>query len=465
MKTFALKRLLCLAAVLAVIFGASAVQTTAYADYSIPSYLRIGLFYGTDAKNSVTVSSENGFSFGTYSGTAFSGVKESDVKELTISFENGGIYAKSNGSVVYKTDNASEGMGIFPTVGGMERRFKINGEEYRGGLDFKTVNGKNVIVNVVFMNNYLYGVISREMSPSWNPEALKAQAVCARNYAANNLNKHAEYGFDLCCNVHCQAYSGTRFETEKSYAPVDETSNQVLTYKGELAELYYSASAGPRTEDVKNVWGNSVPYLISVDNNYEDTANIPNGIWTGSLTADEATTIMRNKGYNVGDVTSIKATEYSENGRVTKLEVTGTKGTKVFEREACRTVFNTVTKSQMFTVSGNGEAGENVPSVNTTDGNAVANKKVNEVVMLTAAGRATLEAKQLFATNGIYQKTYDITSSGGSGKNTAFIFEGKGWGHGVGMSQYGAKGMAEAGYKYVDILLHYFPGTNLENVY
>ena len=213
------------------------------------------------------------------------------------------------------------------------------------------------------------------------------------------------------------------------------------------------------------MWGNSVPYLISVDNNYEDTANIPNGIWTGSLTADEATTIMRNKGYNVGDVTSIKATEYSENGRVTKLEVTGTKGTKVFEREACRTVFNTVTKSQMFTVSGNGEAGENVPSVNITDGNAVANKKVNEVVMLTAAGRATLEAKQLFATNGIYQKTYDITSSGGSGKNTAFIFEGKGWGHGVGMSQYGAKGMAEAGYKYVDILRHYFPGTNLENVY
>lgn len=436
-----------------------------YADYSIPSYLRIGLFYGTDAKDSVSVSSQNGFCFGTYSGTEFSLKKEVIATDLTVSFKNNSIIAESNGVVVYSTDDPEKGMGIFPTVGGMERRFKINGEEYRGGLDFKTVNGKNVIVNVVFMNNYLYGVISREMSPSWHQEALKAQAVCARNYAANNLNKHADEGFDLCCNVHCQAYSGTRFETENSYAPVEETSNQVITYNGKLAELYYSASAGPRTEDVKNVWGNSVPYLVSVENNYEDTANIPNGIWTGSVTADEATTIMRNKGYNVGEVQSIKATEYSENGRVIKLEVKGTNGTKVFEREACRTIFNTVTKSQMFTVSGNGEAGESVPSVNTTNGKDVSIKKVNEIVMLTAAGRATLEAKQLFVTNGIYQKTYDITTNNGGEKNTAFVFEGKGWGHGVGMSQYGAKGMAEAGYKYVDILLHYFPGTNLENVY
>ena len=66
------------------------------------------------------------------------------------------------------------------------------------------------------MNNYLYGVISREMSPSWPKEALKAQAVCARNYAANNLGKHSEYGFDLCSSVCCQAYSGVRYETDNS---------------------------------------------------------------------------------------------------------------------------------------------------------------------------------------------------------------------------------------------------------
>lgn len=433
-----------------------------YADYSIPSYLRIGLFYGANEKKEVNLSSENGFFFGTYSGTDFSQEGRSSETEITVRFTDISIAVSANGTDIYIIDNPEKGLGVFPTVGGMERRLKVDGIEYRGGLDFKRVNGHNVITNVVFMNNYLYGVISREMSPSWAPEALKAQAVCARNYAVNNLNKHAEYGFDLCCNVCCQAYSGTRYETENSYAPVDDTANQLLTYKGEPAQLYYSASAGSRTEDVKNVWGNSVPYLVSVDNSYEDTANIPNGVWAGSLSRDEATTIMRNKGYDVGTVNSIRVLETSENGRVLKLEVSGTRGSKIFEREACRTVFNTVTKSQQFKVTGNGGS-QSVPTIHATDGNNNSALKINEVVLLTADGRSTLSSKSLFATNGINQKQYDITE--GSGENTEFVFEGIGWGHGVGMSQYGAKGMAEAGFNYVDILLHYFPGSNLENAY
>lgn len=436
------------------------------ADYSIPSYIRIGLFYGANAKNEVKLSSENGFYFGYYNGTEFNEEAEFATTEITVTFEGGGVVVRdTGGTTLYKAADATKGLGVFPTKGGLNRLLKIGTEEYRGGLDFKTVNGKNVITNVVFLNNYLYGVISREMSPSWHQEALKAQAVCARNYAANNLNKHSEYGFDLCCTVCCQAYSGTRFETENSYAPVDDTANQVLTYDGKLAQLYYSSSAGSRTEDVENVWGNKVPYLVSVDNSYEDTANIPNGIWTGSLTCDEASTIMRNKGYDVGTVTSIKVKEYTDNGRVLKLEVTGTRTTRVFEREAARTLFSTVTKSQMFKVRGNGEAAQSVPSIRTTDGNSSAEKKINELIMLTASGRATLSTDKMFVTNGVYQQQYDIVQKEESGVNTAFIFEGEGWGHGVGMSQYGAKGMAEAGIGYKDILLHYFPGTNLENAY
>lgn len=441
------------------------VPVAAYADYSIPSYLRIGLYYGSTAKSEAVITSENGFYIGTYLGTDFTKKDETSLTELKVEFVNGGITVTGGGSVIYRADNGESGVGLFPTVGGMNRRLSIGGEEYRGGLDFRIVNGKNVITNVVFTNNYLYGVISREMSPSWAKDALKAQAVCARNYAANNLNKHSEFGFDLCNTVCCQAYSGTRFETANSYAPVDETANQVLTYDGKLAELYYSAAAGARTEDVKNVWGSSIPYLVSVDNSYEDTFNITNGVWNGSLTREEATTIMRNKGYSVGEVTSIKAIEYTESGRVLKLEVTGTTGSKVFEREACRTIFNTITKSQAFSVRGNGEGAREVPTIRTTDGNDVADKKIDEIVMLTGGGRATLGSNKMFATNGVYQQEYTINQTQSSGVNTAFIFEGTGWGHGIGMSQYGAKGMADAGYSYVDILLHYFPGTNLENAY
>lgn len=457
------KRIAALLVILTMIMSVLAVP--AQAAYSIPSYVRIGLFYGANAKSKVNLSSDHGFYFGTYDNTTFSERAQFAAKEITVSFEGDSIIVREGETELYRTDDAKTGLAVFPTKGGMNRRLKIGTEEYRGGLDFKKVNGQNVIVNVVFMSSYLYGVISREMSPSWHVEALKAQAVCARNYAANSLGKHSEYGFDLCATVCCQAYSGTRFETENSYRPVDETENQVLTYDGDLAELYYSSSAGPRTEDVENVWGNKVPYLVSVDNSYEDTANIPNGVWTGSLTSDEASTIMRNKGYDVGVVTSIKATEYTENGRVLKLEVTGSHSTRTFEREAARMLFNTVTKSQMFTVKGNGEAAESVPTVKATDGNSTSSMKIDELVMLTGSGRSTLAADKLFVSNGVYQQEYEITETQQSGVNTVFTFEGQGWGHGIGMSQYGAKGMAESGYSYVDILLHYFPGTNLENAY
>jgi stage II sporulation protein D len=320
------------------------------------------------------------------------------------------------------------------------------------------------VVNVVFLDHYLYGVISREMSPSWHIEALKAQAVCARNYVAVHLNKHGSAGFDLCNNVHCQAYSGTRVETKGSYAPVDETTRQVLTYDGKLAELYYSSSMGPTTEDVKHVWGNAVPYLISVDNSYEDTENIPNGVWSGTLTVEEATTIMRNKGYDVGDVTEIKVLEYTPNGRVLKMEVKGTKSKKTFERESCRTLFNTVTKSQMFSVTPVKEGETEQAVLYLTDGTKTGEASdLKKLTILTASGRKTLSGSSLYASDGKTQASYAAVKK--AAKTTGFHFDGTGWGHSVGMSQYGAKSMAEAGHSYVEIVLHYFPGTNLENVY
>ncbi len=452
-----------IALIIVCVFLLTVIMPSVYANYNMPSYFRIGLFFGTSAKNEANVTSENGFKLGRYEGTEFLETKKTSETELNVKFDGSSIIASSNGKTIYKAD-AADGMGIFPTKGGLDRRITIDGEEYRGGLDFKTVNGKNVIVNVVFADNYIYGVISREMSPSWHKEALKAQAVCARNFACHNLGKHANYGFDLCNSVCCQSYSGTRFETENTYAPVDETSNQVLTYNGELAELYYFASAGDRTEACVNVWGNDVPYLVSVDNSFEDTANSPNGVWVGSITCDEATTILRNKGYNVGDVKSIKVLEYSESGRALKMEVKGTTGSVIFEREACRTIFNSVTKSQQFTVKGNGEASQNVPVIRSTDGTNVSEKKINEVVILSSDGRGTLSGDKMLVSNGVFRQSYEVTQSAET-SNTGFVFEGVGWGHGVGMSQYGAKGMAEKGYSYVDILLHYFPGTNLENAY
>ncbi len=453
-----------LSVVLAIsVFAFCILPITVMADYQVPSHIRIGLMYGNSSETSVTLNCDYGFKLGSYNQREFIHETTTSQTSLTVTANgSGGVdVLDSSGSVLYTGTSSA---GVLPNASGMDQKLKIDGVEYRGGVDALAKNGSLTIVNVVFMDHYLYGVISREMSPSWPIEALKAQAVCARNYAIKNLDKHSNQGFDLCANVDCQAYAGTSFESAGSYEPVDSTTRQVLTYDGEIASLFYSSSMGPTTEDVSNVWGNSIPYLTSVDNSYEDTENIPNGIWSGSITCDEASAIMRNKGYDIGEVTNIEVTEYTESGRVLHMKVTGTKGTKTFDRESCRLIFNTVTKSQYFTVVGDGASGKQIPKIRVTDGTDIANHSIDKIIMLTSAGRSVLEGNVLYVTNGVSQETYEVTQAVG-GANTSFYFSGTGWGHGVGMSQYGAKGMAEAGYDYITILRHYFVGTNLENAY
>ncbi len=452
-----MKRLLLICLICSLLFSLG--NMMGYADYTLPQYVRIGLMYGNGAVKTVTLESESGFLLGDYREREFVETGRTAETTVVVKLDAGDVITISDGNgTVLHTGNGS--VGILPNASGMNQVLKVDEVSYRGGVHCIKAGEVMTVVNVVLLDHYLYGVISREMSPSWPKEALKAQAVCARNYAAQSLNKHQSQGFDLCSGVDCQAYSGTKAEASGSYAPVDETTQQVLTYDGDLAQLFYSSSMGDTTEDVKNVWGNSLPYLISVDNSYEDTENIPNGVWEGYLSCEEATTLMRNKGYDVGDVTDIKVLEYSPNQRVIKMKVVGTGGSKVFEREACRTIFKTVTKSQAFSVEGDKGTGTPV-AIQITDGSQSLQRTVEKMVLLTADGRETV-AGSLCVTDGKSKKTYGASASG---QNKGFRFSGTGWGHSVGMSQYGAKGMAEAGFSYQDILAHYFVGTNLENAY
>ncbi|MEG1441140.1 MAG: SpoIID/LytB domain-containing protein [Oscillospiraceae bacterium] len=432
--------------------------------YSLPSNVYVGLYFGASMQRSVTLKSDKGFDVGFHDNRTFTKASETTEKELTVKVgdsSNQILVIDPDGNIMYTGDNKQVGVGIHPKFSNeMDEIITINDTKYRGGLDFLRMSDGMSISNVVNIDKYLYGVISREMSPSWPAEALKAQAVCARNYVANNLNKHSEFGFDVCNGICCQGYSGVKREEPTSYLPVDDTAGQVLTYAKLLAVLYYSSSMGSCTEDAKNVWGTSYPYLISVDNSYEDTENIPNGVWSGELTSEEATTIMRNRGYELGDVTNITATEYSPAGRVTKLQVKGTIATKTLEREACRTTFSSVTKSQMFTVSGNADS-EASTSISVTNGTKSDMANINNIVLLTSKGMSRLNAPSLYTSNGVYQKKFE--KAPGDAKNTVFTFKGSGWGHSVGMSQYGAKSMAEAGKSYKEILAHYFPGTKLES--
>ncbi len=374
------------------------------------------------------------------------------------------VFGRQSGKACFVSDSS---LGVYSTdYSNADSSVKISGSamgSYYGGFDLNVSSDTAVLtaVNIVDCEKYLIGVVGREMSPSWNTEALKAQAVCARNFALRRVNHHSSYGFDLCRTTCCQAYSGIPSEMFNLTEAVTSTRGELMFYGDEPIQAVYSSSMGAKTESVENVWGNPFPYLVSVDNPYEDTDNIYNGRWTKTLTAERASEIMKNKGYDIGTVTAIEALEYTPAGSVLRLRVSGTGGEKIFEREACRTVFSEATYSQKYTVAKGGT--KTYPSVCVTDGNTDATKKPNGIKVISSSGTSALNAEQFSVSGGSSSKTYAAVSSGGD--ENSYTFSGEGWGHGVGMSQYGAKGMADAGKTYSEILKHYYTGITIKKVY
>lgn len=370
------------------------------------------------------------------------------------------------GKTIFVADDSAAGLGVYSNAyETSDAILSISGSvkgTYRGGFECKTLDGSMLtVVNVVPVEAYLYSVVCREMSPSWEVEALKAQAVCARNFALGRINYHKKYGFDVCRTVCCQAYSSTADNSDSVHKAVDETRGELLFYEDSLVQAVYSSSMGKRTENVKNVWGSSFPYLVSVENPYEDTENIYNGKWNKTLSKARATEIMATRGYDIGDVTKITVLERTPADSVLKLQVSGTNGSKVFERESCRTIFSEVTYSQRYTVSDGGQTLH--PTVNVTDGGETSSTSTDMVSVLGGDNKAITLKNGCSAYDGKTTKQYKTSVT--DGDPGSFVFSGEGWGHGVGMSQYGAKGMAMAGFTYDEILTHYYTDTYLKKAY
>lgn len=377
------------------------------------------------------------------------------------------LKSSADGKTVFLVDDFSKGLGVYNIdYTDTDALLTISGSakgSYRGGFECRrSSSGESLtVVNVVSTEAYLYSVVCREMSPSWNVEALKAQAVCARNFALGRINYHSSYGFDVCRTVCCQAYSSEADNSANVHTAVDETRGELLFCGDSLVQAVYSSSMGAYTESVENVWGTPFSYLVSVENSYEDTENIYNGKWTKTLTKSRATEIMQAKGYNIGDVTEIRVLEYTPAGSVLKLLVQGTNGSKTFERESCRSIFNEVTYSQKYTVTAGGQAAK--PSISACDGVKTASLSLGSVTVLDGSKSLKTVSDGCTAYNGKSKKQY--TALKASGSSDTYTFSGEGWGHGVGMSQYGAKGMAEAGFDYEKILTHYYTGTYLKKSY
>lgn len=237
--------------------------------------------------------------------------------------------------------------------------------------------------------------------PSEMPGSWSVEALKAQSVAARTYttNSLGKHGvYDLCDTVHCQSYNGINNEYPNSTTAVQGTAGKRLYSNNKLIDAVYFSSDGGATLSSEDVWNNALPYLVGKKDNYEKDCKK----WERIFTYTDLTNIASKKGYGVGTVSDLVA-GYNENGVVTSLTFKGNAGSKTVTKEEIRSAFNVSAdgslSSRNFTVT-----------------------KVANGVTLT----------------------------------------GKGYGHSCGMSQYGAKAMAEAGKNYIDILKFYYTGVEVK---
>src|SRR3989449_2961859 len=191
---------------------------------------------------------------------------------------------------------------------------------FRGSVQVDVTAGKLRAINMVGLEQYLYGVVPSEMPFPWLPEALKAQAVVARSYALATRRTGA---FDLHSDTRSQVYLGLEHEKPSTNAAVNDTAGQVVLYEGEVAKTYFFSTSGGRTASAEDVWGEPVPYLISVADPYDSIS--PHHDWGPVVfTGAKLAKVLKIKG-RVVDLQP----ELNSSGRVKVLNVVGTKSTLV----------------------------------------------------------------------------------------------------------------------------------------
>jgi stage II sporulation protein D len=302
-----------------------------------------------------------------------------------------------------------------PAVG---NTIKYNGKSYRGRLQI-IVEGKTVeLINFVELENYLKGVIAKEMplgNGNENFEALKAMAVCARTYTLTKMN-NGNIFFDIYSDTRDQVYGGFTAEETISNKAVLETKGIVLKYDDEPAKIYYHSTCGGVSEDAENVFPQqNHPYLTSVVDGSKPYCKISSRYeWKETYSENQFIDKLYNSGvissinYEVDD---ISVSSKFESGRVNELEI-------ILRGDAGR---------KEILLYGN----EIRSRIRTSDKNRL-----------------------------LWSTLFDVERSGSN-----IIINGRGFGHGVGLCQWGAIGQSREGISYKQILAHYFPGTETGRLY
>jgi len=257
-----------------------------------------------------------------------------------------------------------------------------------------------LVINRVDLEEYVQGVVPAEVSSTWHPEMLKAQAVAARTYALYQQMLSVTREFDVAATVQDQVYRGKQGIDAGILRAVEDTRGLVVTYQGAPIYAAFSSTAAGLTEDAMNVWSKEYPYLKGVECPF-DLAS-PYYQWKSSFKVDILEQNLRQQGFSVGTIATMTPLSFSRGGRVAKLRILHSGGELVLRGEELR-------KAVGYTI---------IPSTQ-----------------------------------------FSIESIGRD-----VVLSGFGAGHAVGMCQWGAKELAELGYPFSTILRYYYPGTELQNM-
>jgi stage II sporulation protein D len=254
------------------------------------------------------------------------------------------------------------------------------------------------VVNELPLESYLAGSLGREMHASWKPAALRAQAVASRTYALYRIRTaRSGSAYHLTSDTGSQVYQGIEAESKPVWAALEATRGQVLSYRGRPILAVFHSASGGVTASAQEVWGEPHAYLISQPVEGEDDS--PDTYWRAAVSRTTLGRAATGLGSPIGEIRKLRILARGPSGRAELLRATGTRGTAEFTGRELR----------------------------------------------RALGESTLKST-----------LFDVRRS-----EDGFVFVGSGRGHGVGMSQWGARARAERGDTYEQILRIFYPGAEL----
>ncbi len=274
---------------------------------------------------------------------------------------------------------------------------RIGNRKVDGRVRLLARKGELLAVAVMPIEAYVAAVVSREAPPRFHPEALAAQAVAVRTYVVGVAAKPRDPAYDVVGTVEDQVFGGMDGVAPVYREAADRTRGVVVRYRGEIARTVYHSTCGGRTEDAGSVWGKDVPYLRALS--CDDCADSPVYRWEYRMPEAEGRHVAKALGVPAGKDLRIDVTARTPTGRASRVGISS----------------------------------------------AGVSREVRAVEFRKAAGYAKVRSLKM-----------EIASVAGE-----LRFTGKGWGHGVGMCQFGANGMARRGAGYREILARYYPGTEL----